>query len=108
MIVKEGEELAGATRACWKGKSAPASSAGGREGLQIRPFSSEQQSMLPLLLMEMPSLLLLLSKLPQFLYTSLLKKQLFLLVLLQLDKLSQLLLMDRPLMLLDKLQLLLL
>ena len=64
--------------------------------------------MLPLLLLEMPSLLLLLSKLPQFLYTPLLKKQLFLLGLLQLDKLSQLLLMDRPLMLLDKLQLLLL
>ena len=64
MIVKEGEELAGATRACWEGKSAPVSFAGGSEGQQIKPFSSELQSMPLLLLLEMLSLLLLLSKLP--------------------------------------------
>ena len=49
--------------------------------------------MLLLLLLKMLSLLLLLSKLPLILYTLLLNKQLFLPGLLQLDKLSQLLLM---------------
>ena len=78
MIVKEVEELAGATRACWEGKSAPISFAGGSKEQQIRPFSSEQQNMLLLLLLEVLSLLLLLSKLPLFLYTLLLNKQLFL------------------------------
>ena len=79
VIVKEGEELAGATRACWEGKSAPVSFAGGSEEQQIRRFSSEQQNMMLLMLLEVPSLPLLLSKLPLFLYTlNLLNKQLFL------------------------------
>ena len=78
VIVKEGKELAGATRACWEGKSAPVSFAGGSKEQQIRPFSSEQQNMLFLLLLEVLSLLLVLSKLPLLLYTLLLNKQLFL------------------------------
>ena len=66
VIVKEGEELAGATRACWEGKSAPVSFAGGSEEQQIRPFSREQQNMLllfrlvllfPLMLLQLMQLL---------------------------------------------------
>ena len=78
MIVKEGKELAGATRACWEGKSAPVTFTGGSEEQKIRPFSSEQQNMLFLLLLEVLSLLSVLSKLPLLLYTLLLNKQLFL------------------------------
>ena len=53
MLVKEERKLAGATRACWEDKSAPASFTEESEELQTQSYSREQQNMLLLQLLEM-------------------------------------------------------
>ena len=84
----ENPKLAGATRACREGRSAPASSGGDREDQLIKLSRNEQQNMLLVFLLLLDLLLLrklLLNKL--LLKKLLLKKLLFLLSMLRLIKL---------------------